>query len=262
MGYLPSLLLYGNMDIGVELKAHILVFFIATLIGIVIIKRYGYFNFTISKSKIKSVVNFGAPLIPHAVGAAMLAMSDRYFISYFEGNSHVGYYTVAYQMSALMLLFSRSVNQAWAPMMYDLLKRRKFKQVNQFTLILFCLFSFVGLLVFFSQDLLFNLIVDPSFFDAKKYFLPLLIGFIFQSLYMLFTNFLFFSKKTKTLALITISTTILNLILNYFLILEMSVIGVAYATAITWFVYFLITFIVSQVKTYPKIKLDNKSTSQ
>lgn len=229
-------------------------FFAASLIGIFIIYRMGYFEFTISKKEMKKVLDFGLPLIPHAVGAAMLAMSDRYFISFFEGNSYLGYYIVAYQIGALMLLFSRSVNQAWSPMMYQLLKNRDFSKVNQITMILFGVFSLVGFLVYLSSNLLFDLFIDPSFFEAKAYFLPLLIGFVFQSLYMLYTNFIFYSKRTKILALITVSTTLLNLALNYVLILEYGVVGVAYATAITWFVYFAATFLVAQLKVYPLIK--------
>lgn len=229
-------------------------FFAATIIGIVIIKRLGYLDFEISKTKIISFLNFGAPLIPHAVGASLLAMSDRYFISYFEGNSFVGYYTVAYQIGALMLLFSRSVNQAWSPMMFGLLKNKDFSSVRKFTTLLTFAFIVVGLVVYVLSDLIFELLIDPSFFTAKVYFGALLIGFIFQSLYMLFANFIFFSKKTKILAWITSCTTLVNLVLNYVLIIDYGVIGVAYATAITWFIYFAITALIAEVKIYPQIK--------
>ena len=236
-----------------RLEGTYIAFFIATLIGIYIVHKMGYFNFRISKVQLQRVLTFGIPLIPHAVGATLLAMSDRYFISYFEGNSYVGLYTVSYQIGALMLLFSRSVNQAWSPMLFDLLKNKNYQKAKLFTGFLFGIFLLIGVMIYFSSGLLFHYFVNPSFFEAKLYFGALLLGFVFQSLYMLFANFIFFSKRTKTLAIITFVSTILNLFLNYILIKEQGVIGVAYATAITWFIYFLTTFLVVKMKIYPLI---------
>ena len=90
-------------------------FFIFTIIGSFLLFRLGYLAISWDQKKVKDILNFGIPLIPHAVGGTTIALSDRYFVSFFEGNAEVGYYTAAYQISALMLLFSRSVNQAWNP---------------------------------------------------------------------------------------------------------------------------------------------------
>ena len=73
-----------------------------------------------------------------------------------------------------------------------------------------------------------------------------MIGFLFQSLYFLYTNYLFYYKKTKVLAMITFLGAILNLILNYILIKKLGVIGVAYSTAITYLLFFITVVIVSK----------------
>ena len=93
--------------------------------------------------------------------------------------------------------------------------------------------------------MLFRFLVDVDFYKAKDFFPILLLGFVFQSYYYLFTNFLFFQKKTVLLAKLTFFSAILNLILNYLLITQYAVIGVAYATAITYCVYFFIVWYVS-----------------
>ena len=188
----------------------------------------------------KDILYFGLPLIPHAVSGTIMAMSDRYFISYFEGNDQVGLYTVAYQISALMLLVSMSVNQAWSPMLFRLLKERNTKQAKKITFILFLFFTIVGILIYLLQDILFSIFVNKSFYIAKEYFGWLLLGFIFQSFYFLVTNILFFEKKTKLLASITMIGASVNIVLNYFFIQWFGVVGVAYATAITWFLFFIV----------------------
>jgi len=245
-----AFIMYWNHGYLGRLEGTYLAFFAASIFGILIIYRMGYFDFRISKEKINQVLKFGLPLIPHAVGGTVIAMSDRYFISVFEGNSEVGFYTAAYQVGALMLLFSRSVNQAWNPMLYSLLKKKDYKSVEKFTAILFGVFILVSIIIYFSTDIVFEYLIDSSYLQAKSYVLLLLLGFLFQSLYFLFTNFIFYSKRTDLLAIITFSGALLNLLLNYALIKKMGVIGVAYATAITWFIFMVATFLVAKFKIY------------
>ena len=251
-----AFIIYWNHGYLGRLEGTYLAFFAASIVGIIIIYRMGYFDFTYSKEIINQVIKFGVPLIPHAVGGTIIAMSDRYFISIFEGNSEVGYYTAAYQVGALMLLFSRSVNQAWNPMLYSLLKKKDYKYVEKYTALLFGVFILVSIIIYFSTDIVFEYLIDSSFIKAKAYVVLLLLGFLFQSIYFLFTNFIFYSKRTDILAVITFSGALLNLFLNYLLIKKMGVIGVAYATAITWFVFMIATFIVALFKIY-KIEKSN-----
>ena len=220
-----------------RLEGVYIAFFIFSLTALYLLFKMGFLSGpTMNYSK--GILKFGLPLIPHAISGIVMAMSDRYFISHYIGNEDVGLYTVAYQLSALMLLVSISVNQAWTPILYSLLKSKdKMQQIIVYTLGLALFFIIVGSLIYFLKNILFNLLVDHKFHQAKEFFSWLLLGFVFQSLYFLVTNFLFFEKKTALLAKITISGAILNIILNYFLIQEFGTIGVAYATAITWIIY-------------------------
>jgi O-antigen/teichoic acid export membrane protein len=219
------------------------VYAIFSILGILLLINMNYIG-KITFKYTKDILNFGLPLIPHAVGGTIIAMSDRYFISYFEGNEQVGLYTVAYQISALMLLVSVSVNQAWSPMLFKLLKEKNLEQVYKFTLYLILFFSVTALSIYLLQDLLFYVFVDEKFYIAKEYFVWLLIGFIFQSFYFLVINILLYEKKTKLLACITMTGATINIVLNYFFIQWFGVIGVAYSTAITWFLFFLVVILV------------------
>jgi len=219
-------------------------FFIFSSIGIYLLYKMDYLT-KVTFKYTKDILNFGLPLIPHALSGTIMAMSDRYFISYFVGNDQVGLYTIAYQISALMLLVSISVNQAWSPMLFKLLKEKNIKQVYKFTIYLFILFSLVAMIGYFLRDVLFYIFVDEKFYMAKEYFGWLLLGFFFQSLYFLVTNILFFEKKTKLLATMTVLGAIFNVILNYYFIHLYGTIGVAYATAITWGVFFILVSIIN-----------------
>lgn len=235
--------IYQNGYIG-RLEGVYISFLIFSIIGVFLLYKMDYLTKPTFKYT-KDILNFGVPLIPHAISGTIIAMSDRYFISYFVGNEEVGLYTIAYQLSALMLLVSLSVNQAWSPMLFKLLKEKNMRTVYKFTFYLFIFFTLVGISIYILKDLLFYILVDEKFYMAKEYFLWLLIGFMFQSFYFLVTNVLFYEKKTKVLAMLTVLGAILNLILNYYFIQLFGVIGVAYATAVTWGLFFAIVLIIN-----------------
>ncbi|WP_305838821.1 lipopolysaccharide biosynthesis protein [Photobacterium leiognathi] len=217
-------------------------FFIFSIIGIIYLVKNDYVG-KFNLNHTRDILIFCIPLIPHALGGTIIAMSDRYFIAHFYGAEDVGLYTISYQMSAILLLITMSINQAWTPIAFKLLNRKdikKYKQLSIFLMVLFLIFS-TG--VYFLKDVIFSVFVDDKFFKAKGYFGFLLLGFLFQSLYFISTNSLFFFKKTKVLAIITFLGSILNLILNYFFILKYGILGVAYSTAVTWFLFFFCVLI-------------------
>jgi len=236
------IVLYQFGYIG-RLEGTYISFFIVTVIGFYLLFKMDYIS-KITLKHTKSILSFGVPLIPHALSGTIMAMSDRYFISYYIGNDQVGLYTIGYQLSAVMLLVSMSVNQAWSPILFKLLKEKNIKEVYKFTLLLFLFFCLVGIGVYLVKDLLFYIFVDNKFYMAKEYFGWLLLGFIFQSFYFLVTNILFYEKQTKLLATMTVIGAFVNIILNYYFIHSFGVIGVAYATAITWGLFFIIVVIV------------------
>lgn len=232
-------------------------YLMATIAGIYLLYRMKLLSFKPSFKFVKDIISFGVPLIPHAIGGAILAMSDRYFISYFIGHEEVGYYTVAYQLSALILLVSTSVNLAWSPIFFKLLKdesAESYKQILKTLSIIVFVFLSIGVVIYMLEDVLFYVFSDISFEIAKEYFPYLLIGFVFQSIYIIFSNLFFYERKTLFLSKITLTIAGLNIVLNYFFIREFSTIGVAYATSISWFIF---SFIIVAV-VLNKLRLKNE----
>lgn len=217
-------------------------FMACSVIGIMELKRMGYLN-NISFQYTKKILSFGLPMIPHAVGGTVIAMSDRYFINYFHGSEQLALYVVAYQVSAVMLLVGVTVNQVWVPILFSMLKENKYKKSYLYLLVSTCFFVVISIVIAFMQDWLFYLFVDAKYSGASVFFNWLLLGYLFQSLYMVVSSYLFFYKKTHILAATTVFSATLNLILNYIFILEYGSIGAAYASALIWACFFIFTLL-------------------
>lgn len=233
-------------------------YILVSIISLVILFRMDLIVIGIVFKYTRSILKFVLPLIPHILSGVIIAYSDRYFISYYQSNSEVGYYTVAYQVSSILVLIAMSVNQAWTPMLLRLLKTDINQNMNKIIIITLSLIvGYIAISYGLSsgKDILFDILIDSKFYDAKQFFPYLLLGFLFQSIYMLFSSFFFFYKKTAFLGIMTLSFALINLILNYFLIQIYDSIGVAYATTITWFLFMISTIFASKKLLKNKINL-------
>ncbi len=238
-----ALVVIYNQNYWGRLGGIYLSFFVTSIIALIYLYKFDYLTFPVFKYT-KNILKFGIPLIPHAVGGTIIALSDRFFISYYYSYNEVGIYSVAYQVSSIMLLIGMSLNQGWVPIFYKLLKTKtEIKIIIKYIIYLsiFLITTFFLILIF--RNFIFNLFVNEKFYISKDYFLLLLFGFLFQSIYFLITNFIFYLKKTTYLAIITCSCALINIFLNYILIQAYGVKGVAMATFITWGLFLIIIFI-------------------
>jgi len=217
-------------------------FGLVTIYGLIYFYQKGYFKYC-SLRHFKSVFIFSYPLVFHGLASVSIVMSDRYFLAYFYDAKMVGLYAVAYQVAAVMLLVGTVINQAWAPQLYEWLRREEFPRCKRYGIGIAIFLIILAGAIYSSQEIFYGYLVDEKFLASSVFFGWLLLGFLFQSLYFIVTNYLFFYKKTILLSAITSVVAVVNLLLNYYMIYRFSAVGVAYATALTWFLL-LITLIV------------------
>lgn len=211
-------------------------FLMASLVSLFFLERHGYLCRPTLKFT-RRILSFSLPLIPHVLSASLIALSGRLFISKFCSNEDVGLYSVSFQIASVMLLVSLSINQAWSPFLFGLLKKNNVKRAMVYSLCLFFFFVVMALIIFSLKDVFYYIFVNESFYASIQFFPILLLAFFFQSVYFLISNFIFFEKKTKQLAMITTSGAILNLFLNYYLVGSHGVEGIAYSSVLTWFCF-------------------------
>lgn len=228
-------------------------FFMASLISLFILGRQGYLCWPKLKFT-RRILSFSLPLIPHVLSASLIALSGRLFISKYCSNEDVGLYSVAYQIASVMLLVSLSINQAWSPFLFGLLKKNDIKRAIIYSIYLFVIFAVMALIILSLKDVFYYVFVSKSFYNSMCFFPVLVCALFFQSVYFLISNFLFFEKKTKQLAIITTLGAILNLLLNYFLIDSYGVIGIAYSSVLTWFC-FMSSVAIYTYRTYSNKKV-------
>jgi len=197
---------------------------------------------------IKDILNFGGPLIPHVFGMFIISSFDRVVINDNLGLDQVGIYALASQLSMGLLVVFDAINKAYVPWLFEKLKkndhRDKIKIVKN-TYLYFVLLITISGLGFLFGEFVVVLVGGEVYREAGKVFGWLFMGQVFIGMYLMVTNYIFYSKKTGSLALVTISSGVLNVFLLYILVPEYGLLGAAYAFVISMFIRFLVTWVVS-----------------
>lgn len=236
-----------------RVSAQILGTIATSIIVFLLILKSRAFNFSLSKDKIVDALKFGGPLIPHIIGATLITYSDRLFITNMVNLEEMGIYSVGYQVGLIIGLFQNSFNQAWIPWLFGKLKAPtellKKKIVRFIYAYYFGLLSFLIMLVLLTP-LIFAYLIGEEFKDASVFVFWIGLGFAINGMYKMVVSFLFYSENTGLIGMSTLFTAIINVALNYVLIMQYGSIGAAYATALAFFVQFVVIWVVSNRK-YP-----------
>lgn len=228
-------------------------FFIFSVYGLYWMYKSGFLKFGIKKTFIYDALMFGVPLLPHEISGVVLNFADRFILSSKEGVESVGVYSIGYQVGMFVFLVSNALNQAWLPQLFKNLKDAncvvKTRLVKQ-TYLFFCCFLLVSVALYFSAPLLFFIFLDKKYAKAIDYVLWVSLGYAFFGMYSMIANYILYAKKTYLLSYITMGNGVINLVLNYILIGKYGAMGAAYATAISFFFFFISAWWLSN-RVYP-----------
>jgi len=224
------------------------------LLALWLLKRDGLlWFFSWSPAYLKEVLRFGVPLIPHIGGIFLLTSVDRFVINSELGLTETGIYMVAVQLAAGVSLIFDAINKAYVPWLYERLKRDRLEekqQIVRFTYAWFCIIALGAFLAFIVGPWFVTAVAGPEYRRAGEVIGWLALGQAFGGMYLMVTNYIFYSKRTGLLSLATIASGLLNIVLLLVLIRALGLEGAAIAFSIAMAVRFLLTWWVAQ-KRHP-----------
>lgn len=191
---------------------------------------------------VRAVLKFGVPLIPHAVGAMLISMSDRFIVTHLLGIGVTGAYAVGVQMGMVVGLLADAFVKAFGPHLFSELKARD--AASSVRMMRQCAVVFAGFLMLAISYVLILPYLYP-FIVGEQYAssLPIaqLIGFgnAFMGMYYVVAGFLFFFERTVLLAKLTFTVGLLSTVLTYSLVRWLGVAGAAWAYVVVQILFFL-----------------------
>ena len=232
-----------------RILAQVMISGIFALVAIYLLYKDQLLNFFVwSPKKIKEVLSFAIPLIPHVGGVFLISMADRFFIAKDLGVANAGIYMLAAQLAMIVSLFHESLNRAFQPWLFEKLTLNKLqdkKMIVKYTYSWFLVILASAPIFFLIGPGLVGLIAGPEYAQAGRIFGWLALGHSFTGMYAMLNSYLYFSKKTYYLSIVTLFSGVLNIILLIYFLKYFGVIGAGIAFSISMFVRFFLTWLVA-----------------
>lgn len=216
-------------------------------------------SFNFEKVKIVEAIKFGVPLLPHKLSTWVRGGFDRIMITKKVGISDTGLYSFGGNISNAASLFVTSFFGAYTPYVYKQLnladEEIQNKQAIRASIVKQCYLSLLGFgILLILGDIILTAFVklffDASYQESIRYFPFFFIAIFFNFVYNLSSIFVFYSKNTKFLGVITMIVGLVQASCTIPLIGNFGTIGASYALLIGSFLKGLAVFVYGQ-KVYP-----------
>lgn len=178
----------------------------------------------------KYALTISLPLIPHYLSMTVLSSSDRIMINTLCGKSYTALYSVPYNASMVMQIFTNSICASFIPWTYQKCKLRQYKKLNELSSVLLILVMAITLIPsLFAPELVWILGAN-AYKDSMWIVPPVSCSVFFMFAYSLFANIELYYEKSKNIMTASMATAVGNIVLNYIFINLFGYIAAAYTT--------------------------------
>lgn len=217
------------------------------------LQRRTLVRWSLNRDYLRAALRFGVPLIPHAMGAMMIAMSDRFIITHLLGVGATGAYAVGAQMGMVIGLLADAFVKAYNPYLFrelSLIDEEGRQRLVRYCSVIFFIFILIGFVYVLILPLFYTVFVGDEFYESLNVARILAIGNVIQGMYYVVGGFIVFSERTALLAKVTILVGFGNIPLVYFMTSTFGLHGAATSFILTQLLLFFGAWYLAQ-KSYP-----------
>jgi len=197
----------------------------------------------VTKELSSQLFKYSVVLIPLAISAFFIEISNKLFIQHYLGLEQNGIYAISSRFVTIILFLAMIFHQAWqetAIKEYESEYRDSFfSQIfNTYILILSFLVGGVsiGLKIFYP------ILIAEVYQDSLQYIYPLFIGVVFSALVSFLDLGYQCSKQTNRSMISVVYSILINIILNYILINMIGLYGIVISYCLTYMFIFVYRF--------------------
>jgi O-antigen/teichoic acid export membrane protein len=200
---------------------------------------------------LKEALAFGLPRVPHGFAQQVIAVGDKFVLSFFVPLSQLGLYGMGVSVGLIQKVFLAAFEYAWAPFYYATVREpgaeRVFSAVTTYGVAVLALMT-AGLSAI-AADLL-DVVTHGQFTSAAGVVAWTSIGVFFQGVYLMTSIGLNITRRTQYYPVSTAIAAAANIGLNLLLIPRFGIMGAAYANGAAYALQAAIAYRFSQ-RFYP-----------
>lgn len=182
-------------------------------------------------------LKFSLPLIPEAESVQIMNLSDKFMVQKMVGATQTGIFALPQTVSFILAILEDSVWNAWIPWLYEKIERKELKDVEKPWITVMHIFGLISWVLVALAPEEIQILGNKRDYAASIYLVaPMLTGTLFRFYSYSYSAIQNYHKKTNWVAFGTVTTMLLNVVLNYIFISKISYMAAAYTTAISFIV--------------------------
>lgn len=187
-----------------------------------------------SKEYWKFALTFNIPLIPYYLSQTILNQADKIMIERIDSAASAGIYSVAYSLAMTVTFINSAINGSFIPWQFQNMAKGNCKSVAKVTNIIMLLLAAANLMLIFIAPEIIKVFAAKEYMQAIYVIPPVTIGVFAIWLTQVFINTEFYFEKNKLIAISSVMSAILNVILNAIAIPRYGFLAAGYTTLICY----------------------------
>src|SRR3954447_1483354 len=199
------------------------------------------------RALLRKMTRFGLPTMPAELSLYSLSFIDRLILVRRASLAEAGLYALAVKFAQGMGVLARGLQLAWPPLAYSIADDEEAKRVYALVFTWFaavCAFAATGLWLYARWIV--RLLAAPDFFRSYEAVGLLATGVGLYALYLVQVIVLGRVNRTELSFPATISGTILNVVLNLWLVPSLGIVGAGIALVASYLTILLVTWLLSR----------------
>lgn len=201
--------------------------------------------------KLREYLSFSLPIVPTSLSSWIVRSSDRYIIGLFLGAAFVAFYSPAYTLGDVILMYSAPITIILFPTLSRYYDEHRISSLEKTLGHSLKYFFALGIPTVFGLSMLsfplLNILTTYEIAINGYYITPIVcLGCLFWGSLLILSQVLIVAKKTKIIGTIWVGAAIINLTLNLILIPIVGIIGAAFTTLLAFAVSSLVVYMLAK----------------
>lgn len=181
----------------------------------------------------KFCIVLAIPAIFHNLSDLILGQSDQVMLQQMLGEAQLGRYAAAFTFANIMFVIFGALNRTWCPFFFEEMKLGQRENMMRKTANFLEVFTVLSCGFVLLAPEVYHIYTSSDFWDTT-WLVPVFVTSYYINFLCTFpVNYEYYHKKTKVVAVVTILASVVNIVLNYFLIRWTGMAGAAIATMIS-----------------------------
>lgn len=206
-------------------------------------------KFSVTFAHLKYIYSYTLPLIVYSLTTIVLSQSDKLFIAKLSGTGDAGLYSVASNISMIIVVVYGAILGAWTPNYYENMNSgRHDVLLSEARRIFFITSLAASALILFGVEV--SVLVFPVSFQGGLVLIPILVlAYFFDLGWQVYGRHFGYVKKTYYITIIGAIASGVSIASNYFLIQKFGYFGAALASVFAYSTMLMLTILTTKYIT-------------